>query len=204
MLTFSKKEKVFLKKLNTPAKVQDFLNRLRFNFEKKGETLKSPILTLREKDAHCFEGALLGAYILSLHGFDALIMHLKANKGDYDHVIVPFKIKGLWGALSKTNHAVLRYREPVYKNIRELAMSYFHEYFLDNGKKTLRQYSVPLDLSKIRQNWITAEENMWWLDKKLDRVRHYSIIPRGTLGIGGLRRADKIEIQAGKITEFKK
>lgn len=204
MLEFSEKEKNILKKLNTPAKVQDFLNTLRFNFEKKGETLKSPILTLRSGNAHCFEGALLGAYVLSLHGFKPLVVHLQADKEDYDHVIAPFEVNGLWGALSKTNHAVLRYREPVYKNIRELAMSYFHEYFLDNGVKTLRQYSAPLDLSKVRQNWITAEDNLWWLDKKLDRVKHYSILPKGTLGRGGLRKADKIEILAGKIVEFKK
>ena len=134
-----------LEKLNTPSKIQDFLNGLSFNFEKKGETLKSPARVLREKDAHCLEGAILGAHILSLHGFPPLILHLESTREDYDHVIAPFKINGRWGALSKTNHAVLRYREPVYKNIRELVMSYFHEYFLDNGKKTLRKYSRPLN-----------------------------------------------------------
>ena len=185
-----------------PAKVQDFLNTLRFNFEEKGETLKSPICTLRSGSAHCFEGALLGAYILSVHGFKPLIMHLQADKEDYDHVIAPFKINGLWGALSKTNHAVLRYREPVYKNIRELAMSYFHEYFLDNGKKTLRQYSALFDLSKIKKNWIKEGDNLWWLDKKLDRVKHYNIAPKDVLK--KLRKAEKIEILAGKMVEFKK
>ena len=107
-----------MRKLNTPPKVQDFLNDLKFNFEEKGETLKSPVMVLRTKKAHCLEGAILGAYLLSLRGFPPLVLHLKATPDDYDHVITPFKIKGLWGALSKTNHAVLRYREPVYKNIR--------------------------------------------------------------------------------------
>src|SRR3989344_5355651 len=118
MLSFTKKEIALMRKLNTPEKVQDFLNNLPFNFEKQGETLRSPILTLRARRAHCIEGALLGAYILSLHGFRPYILHLKATKEDQDHVIAPFKLggpKGLWGALSKTNHAVLRYREPVYK-----------------------------------------------------------------------------------------
>src|SRR3989344_4480638 len=122
MSDFTKKEKVILQKLNTLAKVQDFINGLKFNFEKDGETLKSPLLTLRARNAHCFEGALLGAYILSLQGFPPYVIHLKATKHDYDHVIAPFKVRGLWGALSKTNHAVLRYREPIYKNIRELVM----------------------------------------------------------------------------------
>src|SRR3989344_618593 len=141
---FIKKENALMRKLNTSAKVQDFLNRLPFNLEKKGETLKSPLLVIREGKAHCFEGALLGAYILSLHGFPPLILHLKTTKEDYEHVIAPFRVNGFWGALSKTNHSALRYRDAIYKNIRELVMSYFHEYFLDNGIKTLRKYSQPL------------------------------------------------------------
>jgi len=208
MLGFTKKEKILLKKLNTPARVQDFLNSLRFNFEKparrggSGETLRSPLFVLRNKEAHCFEGALLGAHILSQHGFTPYLMHLKTTKGDFDHVVTPFKINGLWGSLSKTNHAVLRYREPVYKNIRELAMSYFHEYFLNNGTKTLRQYSKLLNLNTFEKNWEVEEGNLWGIDEELDKIKHYNIFPRGTLG--KLRKADKIEIQAGKIVEFKK
>lgn len=199
MLTFTKKEKTLLKKLNTPAKIQDFLNGLKFNFEQKGETLKSPILTLRARKAHCFEGAMLGAYILSLHGFMPYLMYLKAIKGDYDHVIVPFKVNGFWGALSKTNHAVLRYREPIYKNIRELALSYFHEYFLNNGQKTLRQYSALLNLNTFKKDWVAMDGNLWYIDKKLDKVKHYDIFPKSY--IKKLRKADKVEIKAGKIVE---
>lgn len=218
---FTKKEISLLKKLNTPAKAQDFLNKLKFNFEKsanrgeKGETLKSPLLTLRTQNAHCFEGALLGAYILSLHGFKPYLMHLKAVKDDYDHVIVPFKANGFWGALSKTNHAVLRYREPIYKNIRELAMSYFHEYFLNDGRKTLRQYSALFNLNTLKKparnafsivdtggGWEISEKDLWHIDKKLDEVKHYNILPKEILG--KLRKADKVEIKAGKIVEFKK
>lgn len=202
MLDFSSKEKKLLKKLNTPALVQDFLNGLKFNFEKKGETLKSPLFSLREQNAHCFEGALLGAYLLSLHGFTPYVMHLKATREDYDHVITPFKVGSLWGALSKTNHAVLRYREPIYRNIRELVMSYFHEYFLDNGEKTLRQYSAPFDLSKFKNTWTTASGDLWWIDKKLDKIKHYDIVPQSH--IKKLRKADKVEIRAGKIVEFKR
>ena len=202
MLGFTKKELILFRKLDTPAKVQDFLNGLKFNFEEKGETLKSPILTLRSRSAHCFEGALLGAYILSTHGFTPYLVHLQAAKGDYDHVIAPFKIGKYWGALSKTNHAVLRYREPIYKNIRELAMSYFHEYFLNNGEKTLRQYSALLNLNNFEKNWITAEEDLWWPDKKLDKIKHYEMVPKAYLK--KLRAAEKIEIKAGKIVEYKK
>jgi hypothetical protein len=202
MLTFTKKEKILMKELNTPAKVQDFLSSLKFNFEKNGETLKSPVMVLRTKNAHCFEGAILGAYILSLHGFPPFVLHLEATKGDFDHVITPFKQHNLWGALSKTNHAVLRYREPIYKNIRELVISYFHEYFLDNGKKTLHRYSKPLNLNTFGKTWMLEENNLWKIDKKLDKVKHYNIAPK--TAIKNLRKAEEIEIKTGKIVQFRK
>jgi len=198
---FSEKEKKILRKLNTPARVQDFLNRLPFNFEKRGETLKSPLFTLRARNAHCFEGALLGAFILSLHGFTPYVLHLEATKHDYDHMITPFKVGKFWGALSKTNHAVLRYREPIYKNIRELVMSYFHEYFLKNGKKTLRKYSAPFNLNTLNKSWITSRKDLWYIDKKLDKVKHYDILSKQA--IKNLRKAEKIEIQAGELVEWK-
>ena len=203
MLAFTKKEITLMQKLDTPAKVQDFLNALEFNFEEKGETLKSPIMILRKGNAHCVEGALLGAYILSLHGFLPLILHLQTTKDDFDHVISPFKQYGLWGALSKTNHAVLRYREPVYKDIHELVMSYFHEYFLNkNGKKTLRRYSKPLNLNIFGKNWAVAENDLWQIDKTLDKIKHYNIMPK--IVSKNLRKAEKTEIKAGKIVQFKK
>lgn len=189
-----------MKKLDTPAKVQDFLNGLDFNFEENGVyTLQSPKRVLRSRKAHCIEGAILGAYILSLHGYKPLILHLKAQKGDFDHVVALFKAGGLWGALSKTNHAVLRYREPVYKNIRELVMSYFHEYFLDNGQKTLRQYSDPIDLNNFEDDWPFTDESLFGIDEELDKIKHYDIVSKNILK--NLRKADKIEIEAGKIVE---
>ncbi len=204
MYFFTKKEEALLKKLNTPAKVQDFLNGLNFNFETDGkQTLKSPIMTMRAGNAHCMEGAILGAYILSLHGYKPLIMHLEAvQKKDFDHVVVPFQQDGLWGALSKTNHAVLRYREPVYKNIRELVMSYFHEYFLDNGVKTLRRYSIPLDLNIFEKDWVLEDGDLWGIDEELDNIKHYDIAPKNVFK--KLRKADEIEREAGKIVEYKK
>ena len=200
MSFFTLKEINLLQKLNTPAKAQDFLNALQFNFEEKGETLKSPILTLRQGNAHCFEGALFGAYILSLHGFTPYLIHLKSTEDDYDHVVAPFELDGFWGALSKTNHAVLRYREPIYKNIRELALSYFHEYFIDNGRKTLRQYSELFNLNTLDKSWIIAEKDLWVIDKKLDKIKHYDMVPKAYLK--KLRKADKIEIKAGNVTEY--
>ncbi|MDQ5954717.1 MAG: hypothetical protein QG583_645 [Patescibacteria group bacterium] len=202
-MNFTKGELKFLKSLNTPAKVQDYLNSLPFNFEYDGvDTIKSPLRVLREHNAHCFEGAILGAYILSLHKHKSLLMYLKTTKHDFDHVIAPFKIGKYWGALSKTNHNVLRYREPIYKDIRELAMSYFHEYFLDNGDKTLRQYSDILDLSKIKENWAIDKNDLWYIDKALDKMKHFDIVPKEVLK--KLRKVDKIEVSASKREEYKK
>jgi hypothetical protein len=201
MESFTAKERALFKKLNTPAKVQDFLNTIPFNFESDGDSLSSPLATLRKNKAHCFEGALLGAYILSLHGFKPLVMHLQARKPDYDHVIAPFKRDGRWGALSKTNHAVLRYREPVYATIRELVMSYFHEYFLDSGIKTLQSYSDPVSLDDFEDDWVTTAQPLWGIDDELDLAKHHDIIPRSQRR--RLRKADPIEREAGKVVEYK-
>lgn len=201
MLSFTQKEISLIKKLNTPAKVQDFLNSLNFNFEKDGvATIKSPLRTMRERSAHCMEGAILGAYILAQHGYKPLLLHLKTTKDDFDHIIVPFKKNGFWGALSKTNHAVLRYREPVYKNTRELVLSYFHEYFLNNGKKTLRQYSIPLDLNIFEKGWETEGDDLFGIDEELDNIKHFDIAPKEIYK--KMRLADNVEIKAGKIVDF--
>src|ERR1044072_950040 len=98
-------------RLNTPAKIQDFLNTLKFNHEKGGETCRSPLETLHHGTAHCMEGAMLAAAALWYHGERPLVMDLKTARGDDDHVVALFRRKGLWGAISKTNHAVLRYRD---------------------------------------------------------------------------------------------
>jgi len=201
MLGLNKQELRILKKLNTPRKIQDFLNKLQINFEKKGETCMSPRKVLREKKAHCIEGALLAALCLKLHGEKPLLVDLKTTKDDFEHVIAVFKKNGKYGAVSKTNHAVLRYREPLYRDIRELVMSFFHEYTDNKGRKTLRSFSVPVNLDRFnKKDWMTDEEDLWYIHDYLDNVKHYPILDRKQ--ISGLRKADKIEIKAGKIAEY--
>lgn len=201
-MEFNKKELKVLKSLNTPQKIQTFLNKLPFRFEKK-DTYNSPRKILRDKKAHCFDGALLGAAALWVNGEKPLLLDLKVaeKKGDVDHVVVLFKRFNKWGAISKTNHAVLRYREPVYKTVRELAMSYFHEYFMNNGEKTLRSFSKPFDLSKFGAEWLTTEKDLYYLVEALDNSPHTQIL--SPKQIKNLRRADKIEIRAGEIVEYK-
>src|SRR3989344_7563100 len=120
-------EILVFKKLRTPQKIQDYLDALPINFEDSGETYRSPRRLLGAKEAHCLEGALFAAAVLAYHGQKPLLLDLRTTPRDEDHVVALFRQNGRWGAISKTNHAVLRYRDPVYKDVRELAMSYFHE-----------------------------------------------------------------------------
>lgn len=197
--TFTRAEQALIRRLATPAAIQDFLNTLPFNFEAHGrETVRSPLRVLRDRTAHCLEGAIFAAYVLSQHGRRPLLLHLGTARGDVDHVVALFRDQGRWGAISKTNHAVLRYREPVYQTLRELVLSYFHEYFLDDGRKTLRRYSRPLDLRRFDDDWATAADDLWGIDAALDEIRHYDLVPKGLR----LRRADPIERAAGKIVEW--
>ncbi len=203
MFGFSPEEEAELARLNTPERIQDYLDTLPFNFERRKETCKSPRRTLREKSAHCMEGALLAAAAL-LHAEERpLLLDLKSNRKDDDHVITLFRRNGYWGAISKTNHAVLRFRDPIYRSVRELAASYFHEYFLnDTGEKTLLSYSRPVSLRKFGTKWMTAEEDVWAIPDALDAVRHYSFFPSGIHE--HTRPASLVERRAGSIIEWRK
>lgn len=192
-------ELVPLRKLTTPAAIQDFVNAIRVNHERGGETCTSPVVTLRRNRAHCMEGALVAALALWWNGEPPLILDLRSSRDDVDHLVALFRVDGRWGGITKTSHAVLRYREPVYRDVRELAMSYFHEYFLDTGRKTLRQYSDPFDLRKWKGDWIAAEEDLWDLERAIDRSPHHDLLTRSQ--IARLRPADPIEIRAGKLKE---
>ncbi|OGN30038.1 MAG: hypothetical protein A3A33_01420 [Candidatus Yanofskybacteria bacterium RIFCSPLOWO2_01_FULL_49_25] len=195
-------EHQILKKLFSPARIQDYLNTLPINFEPEGDTALSPRRVMREKRAHCAEGALLAAVALWYHGEPPLVLDLESSRHDFDHMVAVFRRRGHWGAIGKTNHAVLRYREPVYESIHELVMSFFHEYFTDDGKKTLRTYSDPIDLSKYKnQSWITSEKNIWPVVDFVIERPHYEIVSREM--IAGFRKADPIERKAGRLVEWK-
>ena len=199
---FNKEDIELIKSLNTPKKIQDFINQLEINFEKQGETCYSPKTVLKMGRAHCMEGAMLAACILRFHRHEPLILDIEATEKDFDHVVTLFKINKHWGAISKTNHSVLRYREPVYKTIRELVMSFFHEYFTDEGIKTMRSFSSPVNLKKFdKNNWMTSEADVWFIPDYLADMKHNKILNKSQ--VKSLRKADKIEIDAGKLTEFK-
>lgn len=199
------KEYTKLASLTTPIKIQDFLDAVPMNWEKKGDTHLSPRRVLREGKAHCIEGALLAAAALWLHNEPPLIMNVSArmDKGDVDHVVALYKRGGFWGAISKTNHATIRFRDPIYRTPRELALSYFHEWFMnETGEKTLECYSKPLDLRRFGTEWITAEKDLWNIADALSVLPHYNLVPKGNWRY--IRKADAMERKAGMLIEWRK
>ncbi len=155
-----------LTSLRTPQRVQEYVSALPANFEQGGDSLRSVRGVLRHREAHCLEAAFVAACALWLQGEPPLVMDLTATREDSDHVVTLFRRDGCW----------LRWRDPVYRSLRELAMSYFHEYF-NKGRKTLRTYSASIDLRRFATDeWITSEENCWDVGAALDDARHYRLI----------------------------
>lgn len=202
MLGLTKSELAVLKKLTTPQKIQNWLDQLPLNWEKTGETYMSPRRVLRVHKAHCLEGAMLAGVALWLQGKKPLLLDLKTIEGD-DHIVTLFKQGGCWGAISKTNHASLRWRDPVYKTVRELALSYFHEYYsAKNGRKILRSYSDLFNLKKLGTKWITAEEELADIAEAIDQSPHHALFSAKNVKL--IRRPHSLELQADELIEWSK
>ncbi|HYC38828.1 MAG TPA: hypothetical protein VEC19_20540 [Usitatibacter sp.] len=187
-------------RLDSPARIQAFLNAIPCNHEIGGETVLSVREVLRQRRAHCIEGAMVAAAALWVHGDPPLLMHLDCDQSDYPHVIALFRRGGHWGAISKTNGAPLRYRDPIYRTLRELALSYFHEYSNKRGHKTLRSYSMPFDMRRIDPaEWVTSAKSCWKTHDRLTDLRHFALISRRQERL--LARRDKFEQRATSIVE---
>ncbi len=187
--------------LSSPAQVQAFINAIPVNFELDGETVRSVNGVLAHRKAHCIEGALVAACALWVHGDAPLLMHLDCMLGDYPHVVALFRRGRHWGAISKSNHAVLRYRDPVYRSLRELAMSYLHEFRDSGGHKTLRSYTAAFDLRSVPMAaWVTNEANCWEVHDRLAARRHFSLLTAAQAR--GLVDADACERRAAAIVDF--
>ncbi len=180
-----------LKKLNTPFKIQEFLDNCEYN---STEETRSPRYILKHKSAHCLEGALFAAACLEYTGMQPLVIDLHAVNDD-DHVIAVFKLRGYWGAIAKSNFTTLRYREPVYRNLRELAMSYFDFYFNTIGDKSLRGYSLPHNLSRFnKMEWRTTKNDLEDIGYYLDKVKHFPLID--ATQIKGLEKATPLLLES--------
>jgi hypothetical protein len=164
-----------LRKLSTPEKIQRYLDDLPYNKEKDGETCRSPRLVIEHNSAHCFEGALFAAAALRVSGRPPLILDLAAVRDD-DHEIAVYRTGACWGAIGKSNYSGLRFRSPVYRTLRELALSFFEHYYNLKGEKTLRSYSRPVNLSRFDSiEWMTSEEPLWAIPEYLCEIRHIPI-----------------------------
>jgi hypothetical protein len=190
-----------LNRLDSPLKVQAFLDHeLAYN-DSKQNTCYSPLETLRRGRAHCIEGAMLAAAAFKFHGRRAQLLDLRANPKDDDHVIAPFTENGRWGAVAMSHFCGLRYREPIYRSYGELARSYFDFYYNGRGEKTLREYSMPLPVSALPEEWLYSAKDVFFVGRRLDSARHFNILAPGQERT--LARADSLLVEAELVGKNK-
>jgi hypothetical protein len=193
-MDWTKDEVIFLNTLNDPDKIQGFLDSIDYN---PNYECRSPRWVIKKRSAHCFEGALFAAAALNYIGYKPLLVDMKAFNDD-DHVIAVFKEDGYWGAVAKSNFTTLRYREPVYRSLRELIMSYFDFYFNICGDKSLRAYSLPLDLSIFNnQNWATTDLDLEYIGDKLEQLHHFDVVTKKM--VNKLKIASETMLKAGMM-----
>lgn len=186
--------------LRTPDRIQDFVNRIPWNHEADGPTASSVVEVLGKRRAHCIEGAFVAACGLWLAGHPPLLMDMGAARGDVDHVVALFRRGRLWGAISKSNSPFLRYRDPIHRSLRELAISFFPQY-VKRRRKTLRSYSVPVDLRRHDPAlWVTHRGFCRQMVDTLTAARHFPILPAG--GEAALRPIDEIEARSNTLRDY--
>lgn len=197
--SFSRAELRKLRSLKDPHGIQKFLNAQPYHL---ADTAWSPRRVLDENTSHCFEGALFAAAALRVIGYPPLIIDLEAEH-DTDHVIAVYKQRELWGSIANSNYTGCRYREPVYRTLRELVMSYFDVYFNQRGERTLRTFSNPVDLSRFdKQNWTTTDQPLWFIAEYLFTIRHFKLLPPGMAK--RLHRLDDRSFRAGCLGRAEK
>jgi hypothetical protein len=175
-----------LRSFKDPYGIQRFLDDTPYHL---ADTAWSPRRVLREQTSHCLEGAIFAAAGLRALGLPPLIIDFEAEN-DTDHVLAVFRIKGHWGAVAKSNYSGCRYREPVYRSLRELAMSYFNIYFNMRGERTLRNFSLPVNLARFDHlEWMTTEEPNWFIPNYLCDIHHYKLLRPGM--VKRLHRVDQ-------------
>ncbi len=193
-MEWTPEETAFLSTFSDPCSIQEFLDTIDYN---PNEECRSPRLVIRNRRAHCFEGALFAAAVMEFLGYQPLIVDMMAVNDD-DHVIAVFREDGLWGAVAKSNFTTLRYREPVYRSLRELVMSYFDFYFNVKGEKTLRSYSRPFNLKAFGgRDWATTNEDLEYIGDKIESLHHYPVIT-GEMA-AKLKRAGASLLEAGLL-----
>jgi len=188
-----------LRSLKDPHGIQRFLDDMPYHL---ADTAWSPRRALHEQTAHCFEGAIFAAAALRVNGYPPLIFDLEAER-DTDHVVAIYCVDGHWGAIAKSNFTGCRYREPVYRSLRELALSYFEVYFNLRRERSLRTYSRPVDLTRFDHvDWMTTDKPIWFIARYLFEIQHYPLITRSQAQ--GLHRLDDRSFRAGCLGRAEK
>src|SRR5438874_8496311 len=188
-----------LRSLKNPYGIQRFLDDMPYHL---ADTAWSPRYVLRENTAHCFEGAMLAVAALRVNGYPPLIFDLEAEK-DTDHVVAIYRANGHWGAIAKSNYTGCRYREPVYRSLRELAMSYFEGYFNLRRERSLRTFSNPVNLTRFdRLHWMTTDQPLWFIAEYLFTIRHFPLLKSGMAD--RLYRLDDRSFRAGCLGRAEK
>lgn len=188
-------ERKILERLTTPARIQDFLDACAYSTE---DANHCPLYVLRRRSANCFDGAVFAAAALRCLGHPPLILDLLANRRDDDHILALYKREGHWGALAKSNFTGLRFREPVYRTLRELVMSYFEQYYNTAREKTLRAYTQPLNLKTLdRISWLLEDKAMELIEVRLVRMPQKKLFTRSM--IARLSPVDERTCRAGLI-----
>ena len=191
---FTAAELRFLRSLKTPAGIQKFLDEAPYHLAK---TSWSPRLVIREQTAHCLEGAIFGAAALRALGFPPFVLDLEAEN-DTDHVIAVYQVRGHWGAIAKSNYTGCRWRDPVFRSLRELAMSYFDVYFNLRGQRTLRNFSQPVNLARFdSRHWMTYEGSVWFIAEHLCHIPHTPLLKPWMAK--NLQRLDQRSFDAGTL-----
>jgi hypothetical protein len=183
-----------LRRLSSPSRIQDFVDALAYRRE---DDPGSPRRVLEERRANCFDGAIFAAAALRRIGHPARLLDMWAERDD-DHVLAVFRSRGHWGAVAKSNFVGLRFREPVYRTLRELAMSYFEDYFNAKGEKTLRAYAGPLSLAQFDElRWTFEDTHLQYISGRLDALRHHRILTPAMKR--ALTRVDPLSLKAGML-----
>ena len=191
---FTPEELRSLRRLKDPYGIQRFLYDLPYHL---ADTAWSPRRVLRAKTAHCLEGAIFAAAALRANGYSPLIIDFEATR-DTDHVLAVYQTAGCWGAIAKSNFTGLRYREPVYRSLRELTLSYFEDYFNLLGERTLRRYSAQVNLKRFDHlEWMTTEKPVWFIAEYLAKIHHFPLISKSQ--INRLHRVDERSLRAGLL-----
>jgi len=192
-IALTSREQKLMAGLTSPYKIQGFLDSVPYSSD---PIYRCPLRVLRDRTAHCFDGALFAAAALRRIGYPPLILDMIPNDRDDDHLLALFGQNDRWGAVAKSNFAGLRYREPIYRNLRELVMSYFEQYFNVAGEKTLRGYTRPLNLAVFdKYNWMISDEPLERIADRTDEIRRYALLTREM--IEGLSPVDERLFKAG-------